>query len=134
MEPHATEPHPSLSPTEVVRIQLTALQQNDEPTPDAGIRTVFKFASPANRAVTGPIERFITMVKTPLYRPMLSCHTLRFDPPKEEGEQAEQRVMIVSRGGEAIFYKFVLSRQRGAPHAGCWMTDAVLREGSLILN
>ena len=40
-------PSPELSPRDVVRIQLSALKHNDTPEPDAGIATVFRFASPS---------------------------------------------------------------------------------------
>ena len=39
------------------------------PTTESAL--TWNFASPANKQVTGPIERFIPMVKTPAYEPML---------------------------------------------------------------
>jgi hypothetical protein len=49
----ATEPSPDLAPEEVVRMQVEWLRTNDA---DAhGIAQVFAFASPANRAQTGPL-------------------------------------------------------------------------------
>ena len=33
--------------------------------------TVFAFASPANQAATGPVERFASMLRTPAYEPLL---------------------------------------------------------------
>ena len=56
---HPTEPSAELAPEEVVAAQLHALRQNDPANRDAGIRIAFRFASPGNRQVTGPIERFI---------------------------------------------------------------------------
>ena len=55
----ATElvPDPALSPAEVIAIQLSALQANDTPGPDAGIAQTFAFAHPDNRRVTGPLPR-----------------------------------------------------------------------------
>lgn len=53
------DPSPDLSPDQVVRIQLDAMARNDEPAPDSGIATAFKFASPENQAQTGPLDRFI---------------------------------------------------------------------------
>ncbi|MSV29914.1 MAG: hypothetical protein EXQ52_14390 [Bryobacterales bacterium] len=60
------DPGPALTPAEVVRTQITALRNNDKPRKDAGIATAFRFASPGNRAATGPLDRFILMVKGPL--------------------------------------------------------------------
>ena len=61
-------PDPALSPGDVVRIQLEALRRNDEQ--DRGIAVAFRFASPANRTNTGPLSRFIAMIKEagPLHR------------------------------------------------------------------
>ena len=58
-----TEPDPSLSPQDVVSIQIEALQNNDTPYEDRGIEITFNFASPTNKRVTGPLERFKVMVR-----------------------------------------------------------------------
>lgn len=124
----AHRPDPSLTPTDVVRIQLDALKANDELAGDAGIATVFQFASPANRSITGPLDRFIDLVKTPEYRPMLNHRHAEAGPLVTSGDLAEQRVRITSAAGDEVTYVFVLSRQRAGAYAGCWMTEGVLRE------
>ena len=62
-QPVGPDPSPDLSPEDVVRIQVEALQRNDEPSPDAGIEAAFRFASPSNRRATGPLGRFSEMVR-----------------------------------------------------------------------
>ena len=47
-------PEPELTPNDVVRIQLLAMQQNDDN--DFGIEVTFRFASPANKKQTGPLN------------------------------------------------------------------------------
>ena len=64
-----TEPDPSLSPRDVVSIQIEALKNNDIPYKDRGIEVTFNFASPTNKRMTGPIERFKAMVHGPVYGP-----------------------------------------------------------------
>ena len=74
---HAAEPYgpdPALSPEEVVQIQLQALQVNNIPTPNAGIRQAWILAHPDNRRVTGPLPRFERMINGAAYRPLLG-HT-----------------------------------------------------------
>ncbi len=44
-----TEPDPSLSPQDVVSIQIEALRNNDTPYENRGIEVTFNFASPANK-------------------------------------------------------------------------------------
>lgn len=122
-----TSPHPSIPPEQVVLIQLSALQHNDDPAPDSGIRAAFAFASPANRLYTGPVERFIGMVKNPLYRSLLNFQDATPFPIEVEGDRAQQRVALLDDDDDEVIYVFALSRQADGPHAGCWMTDGVIR-------
>lgn len=117
------QPHPDLSPVEVVRIQVEALQNNDDE--DSGIEITFRFASPDNKRVTGPLTRFIQLVKNPTYRPMLNHKLAEYGPMRIEGDTASQRVTIIDPNGNATVYLFTLSKQTEPPCAGCWMTDSV---------
>jgi hypothetical protein len=110
----------------VVRIQLEALGKNE--STDAGIEITFRFASPANKVSTGPLPRFINLVKSPLYKPMLNFREAEYFLPELEGSRARQRVRLTGRGGQAVLYAFYLSRQTELPYEGCWMTDAVIVE------
>ncbi len=123
----AEEPHPDLSPQDVVRIQLEAMQNNDDPTPDSGIRQAYVFASPSNKEETGPIERFIPLVKGPQYRPMLNFEDYSLGPPDRTSETTVlQPVLIETTDGRRVLYLFLLSRQTEAPYEDCWMTDGVV--------
>jgi len=126
----ASPPHPtpSLSPSQVVEIVLTALQHNDNPQPDAGIATTFEFASPANRLETGPLQRFASMIKNPAYRVMLDFLSVTKGRLELDGNHAQQRVVIVGRDGSQVTYLFLLSKQSDGPYANCWMTDGVIRQ------
>ena len=73
-----TGPRPELTPQDVVRLVIEALQHNSETPYDEGIRVTFNFASPTNRHATGPLQRFIEMVKSPQYRPMLGHHRAEY--------------------------------------------------------
>ena len=121
------KPSPTLAPESVVSIQLDALQHNDTPSPDFGIQTVFTFASPANRVATGPFDRFASLVKAPVYRPMLNFVRAERAPVHVDGDRARQRVTVVTAGGSRVTYIFLLSRQQGGEFDGCWMTDGVSR-------
>ena len=56
---------PGYSPAEVIAIQLHGLQYNDTPQTDAGVNQTWEFAHPRNRAMTGWLSRFATMLKGP---------------------------------------------------------------------
>lgn len=121
------EPSPEWTAAEVIRLQVEALQANDDPSPDAGIATAFAFASPGNRAATGPLARFAAMVHGPAYRDMLGFARAEYAPIQIEGDQAAQEVTLVQADGRRVTFLFGVSRQQGGDCDGCWMTDAVLR-------
>lgn len=110
-----------------MKIQLDALQNNDITEDNLGIRIAFRFASPANKNATGPVERFITLVKNPLYRAMIGFEHAELEKMRYAGNLAQQRVTLHHRNGEQATFVFTLSRQRDGDQRGCWMTDGVLR-------
>lgn len=116
-------PSAHLGPEDVVRIQLEALRKNDGE--NRGIVVAFRFASPANKRSTGPLPRFISMIRNGPYNLMLEYRKILYAPVRIEGETATQRVTLIGEEGVADFV-FLLSRQRRAPCKGCWMTEAVI--------
>ena len=117
-------PEPELSPNDVVRLQLLAMQQNDDS--DIGIEVTFRFASPANKIQTGPLQRFIRLVRNPSYSPLLNHTNATFLELTVEEDFAVQDVIITTSKGERIGYRFRLSIQKGTLYPGCWMTDSVV--------
>ena len=79
------KPDPSIAPVEVVAIQLKALQFNDNPEPDFGIAQTWAFAHPRNRAATGPLPRFASMIKGPSYAKMLNHSRHEISPASGHG-------------------------------------------------
>ena len=118
-------PSPEHPPERVVAIQLEALRLNDDA--DRGIAVAFRFASPANKAATGPLPRFALMIHNGPYRLMLDYVTAVYDPVVVMDRRAIQRVTLVSKKG-IMSYVFHLSRQSDGPCRDCWMTDAVTVE------
>lgn len=123
----APQPRPDFRPQDVVTFQLIAFQHNDEPTPNSGIARAFIFASPANKAATGPLRRFIPLVLSPLYRSLLNHESAELGPITARDGTARQLVKIFAADGGVSVYLFILSLQKDGPHAGCWMTDSVLK-------
>jgi hypothetical protein len=121
------QPSPDLSPGEVVKIQVEALRSNDDPREDAGIRTAYRFASPANKKVTGPLERFSRLFDSARYRPMINAATVQYSEIVVDGNLARRGVLLTTSTGKRVGYLFRLSKQSGEPCAGCWMTDGVRR-------
>jgi hypothetical protein len=125
--PPPTLPRPSLQhqPADVVRIVIEALANNDEPFADAGIATTFAFASPANKANTGPLLRFTQMVKNPAYAIMIDHLEHEFSEVVQMGNKAYQMVRILDASGAEVIFAFRLGLQQDGEFAGMWMTDAV---------
>lgn len=121
-------PSPSYGPAEVVDRQLEALRTNDDPRPDAGVATAYNFASPANRRATGPLPRFVEMVRGRRYRPMIDHAEAVAGPVEDSPDGARRLVTITGAEGRTVTYAFSLSRAEAGPLAGCWLTDAVVVE------
>ena len=121
-----TTPHPSLSSLDVVQIIMTALQRNDEPSKNHGIRVTFNFASPANKKVTGPVERFINMVTGPVYGKMVDHLGAVYEKIKIRGNSASVDVMIKAGSSRFVGFRFLLTKQRDNEFDGTWMTDSVI--------
>ena len=57
------KPNISIMPSEVVKIQLSSLQNNNSPNIDSGILQTWEFAHPKNKSFTGPYDKFKNMIK-----------------------------------------------------------------------
>ena len=67
-----------LTPEQVVRIQLEALRSNGEN--GKGFEVCYRFASPSNKAYTGPLPRFARMIENSAYSLMLTYLQAAFEP------------------------------------------------------
>ena len=65
------KPSTEIEPEKVIKIQLTALMENDNPYKDRGIIQTWEFAHPNNQKMTGPLESFKNMIKTDSYSMLL---------------------------------------------------------------
>ena len=119
------QPTPEYLPDEVVGIQMRALANNDRPFEDAGIELTFRFASPSNKANTGPLPRFTNLFSNPAYQPMLNHTMLEIGEAEIRQDRAKVPVMIEAKNGTKMVYLFMLSRQTESPYEDCWMTDSV---------
>jgi len=118
-------PDRRLQPEDAVKIVLDALANNDTPYTDAGIETTFNFASPSNKAQTGPLERFIVMVKGPVYGVMVGHKSHELSEIVMSNNRAYQWARLVTADGVAVHFGFRLGLQSGGEFKGMWMTEAV---------
>ena len=130
--PTADTPTPELEPADVVRIQVEALRSNSPL--DEGIELTYRFASPANKQVTGPLVRFTAMVHASPYDRLLNHQRASYEPLAIAGDKAHQLVTITDTVGDEITYHWVLVRVSEGPYKDCWMTDAVIPTSQPVLR
>ena len=105
-------PSSDIKPAEVVKIQLTGLQNNDSRFKDSGIEQTWNFAHPNNRKVTGPLDNFKRMLKGDSYQMMIDhlSHTITQLGSSDKWAQFE--VVILDKN--KIYHKFDLQVEKYA--------------------
>lgn len=116
---------PAITPLEVVSIQLSALQANDDPSVDHGIRQTWAFAHPDNRRVTGPLARFASMMRSPAYEMLINHRQHTITPWNEARDWVEFKVLIEDSRGRALSFYWVVKKVDEGEFTGSWMTSAV---------
>lgn len=119
------EPDPAFSPKKVVSIQLKALKRNDTPEPDFGIRQTWAFAHPANRRMTGPLERFTRMIRSPRYKMLLNHRAHEIEALERKSGVAVFAVTVTDKTGEVFGYRWEVRKIDDGENAGAWATTAV---------
>ncbi len=117
-------PSTELTPTEVIRIVVEALKTNDTASGDEGIATVWRFAAPSNKAVTGPLPRFSAMLKRG-FGEMFNHIDDDYGPIEIQDDVAMQPVWLVTPQGDEVAYMFRVRRQSEGEFDGMWMTESV---------
>ena len=118
-------PSSNLQPKKVIEIQLQSLQQNDEPIPDAGIIQTWTFAHPNNRLKTGPIERFMLMMKSQNYKSMLYHSDYKIEPVLKTNNLSQFSVSIITSDDQKMTFKWELMKVQTGEFSGSWMTTSV---------
>jgi hypothetical protein len=124
-------PERSLSPADVIRIQLEALSANGRGDDMTGIEQVWAFAHPDNRRLTGPLPRFARMLRSPSYLLLLGNRGHRIERVSVDDGSAHFAVRVTSRDGGIYGYSWRLSRTTDGAAAGAWMTTSVALVGRL---
>jgi hypothetical protein len=118
-------PDARLTPEQVIRTVAAALSHNNAPMPNAGIFTAYRFASPANHAVTGPYGQFLRIVKTSGFTALLGNYPTEFGIIAGTSERASQVMRIRIAPDKVVQYRWDLSLQHKEPYRGSWMVDGV---------
>ncbi len=119
-------PSSTITPKEVVKIQLSGLQQNDLEFKDSGIEQTWNFAHPNNKKVTGPLNNFKRMIKGASYQMMIDhlSHTITEVGGSNKSVQFE--VIILDKN--KIYHKFNWQVEKYTEEGSlkdCWLTTMV---------
>ncbi len=120
------KPNKDILPSEVVKIQLIGLQNNDSDFKDGGIEQTWNFAHPNNKRVTGPLSNFKMMIKSDSYGMMINhlSHTITELGSSDKWAQFE--VIILDK--EKIYHKFNWQVEKYTLDGilkDCWLTTMV---------
>ena len=113
----------NMLPSDVVRLQLEALQANDDE--DTGIARVWEYTSPRNRAANGPYARFVQMIHAG-FGDMLQSRDFRLGEGQSDAEGVQIPVRLTCAWGNAHGYIFLLSREHPGDVDGLWRTEGVI--------
>ena len=120
------KPTPSIEPSKVISIQLSALQQNNIPYDNAGIVQTWEFAHPSNRKYTGPLEKFALMMYSPSYIIMLNHFKHNIIEIEISDNSAFFFIELIDKSGNEYGFRWILEKVSSEGiYKGCWMTISV---------
>ena len=120
------KPNSNIDPSQVVKIQLSALMKNDFPNKDRGIEQTWEFAHPNNQKITGPIERFKYMMKSDSYSMLLNHTSHEIEEVYLSKEVATFEVTVLDKEKKYYKFKWQVEKYKGESALNdCWLTTAV---------
>ena len=120
------KPNSNIKPSEVVKIQLIGLQNNNKVFNDSGIEQTWNFAHPMNKQATGPLDRFKEMLKSNNYQMMINHISHTITQVRKGDDWVQFEVIILDK--EKIYHKFnwqVEKFTEDGPLKDCWLTTMV---------
>jgi hypothetical protein len=120
------KPNNGIEPYQVVKIQLRSLKNNSEENGNNGIKQTWEFAHPVNQKNTGPLERFISMIKGDSYKMLLNHLEHKISEARISKSTVLYEVTILDQNKS--YYKFnwqVEKYSKEGPLNGCWLTTMV---------
>ena len=120
------KPNNEFKPFDVVKIQLSALKNNNNPYKNAGIEQTWEFAHPSNKKFTGPLSRFIQLLNDEGYNILLNHTEHKIVEIFNSEKKFVYEVTILD--GEKNFFQYNWQIEKflnGGPLNNCWLTTSV---------
>tara|TARA_Y100000590_G_scaffold456325_1_gene606692 strand:- start:495 stop:956 length:462 start_codon:yes stop_codon:yes gene_type:complete len=120
------KPQAKLKPIEVLTIQLKSLKNNNMPYKDAGIEQTWEFAHPANKRITGPLDKFKQMIYSESYEILIDHESSEITVLQETDNLSIYKVIITSKSKRKYFYIWQVEKVLiDGNLKNCWMTTSV---------
>ena len=126
------KPNNEFKPFDVVKIQLSALKNNNNPYKNAGIEQTWEFAHPSNKKFTGPLSRFIQLLNDEGYNILLNHTEHKIVEIFNSEKKFVYEVTILD--GEKNFFQYNWQIEKflnGGSLNNCWLTTQVSLPTSL---
>ena len=126
------KPSSNIKPSEVVKIQLLGLQNNNDGFEDSGIEQTWNFAHPNNKKATGPLDKFKRMIKGNNYQMMINHLSHNITQIRGGDSWVQFEVILLDK--EKTYHKFnwqVEKYTEDGPLKDCWLTTMVSSPVSL---
>ena len=117
------KPSQKFDPYEVIKIQLEALKNNNKK--DEGIRQTWLFAHPDNKKVTGPYDRFKSMIYGQQYKHLINHSSHKIKLITNSPNTYAFRIEILSFDKKLYFYEWHVQKGSDDNCKNCWFTTAV---------
>ena len=119
------QPAKNLTAYEVVKIQLTALKNNNKQSKNDGIKQTWIFAHPENKKYTGPYERFEKMILGNQYKILLNHTSHKISLLKNTEDNYTYKIELITKNKQIYFYEWQLEKSTTEKCQSCWFTTMV---------
>ena len=126
------KPNNEIHPSNVVDIQLTGLMNNDNPSKNYGIKQTWEFAHPANKKYTGPLPKFINLLRGENYKMLLNHLDNEIIEVFKSNTRYGYEVTILAVDKKYYKFQWVVEKYyKEGPLKDCWLTTSVSNPISL---
>ena len=119
------KPSENLTAYDVVKIQLTALKNNNKPKKNSGIKQTWIFAHPENKKFTGPYEKFEKMILSNQYQILLNHTSHKITLIKNSINNYIFNIELITKNKKIYFYEWHLEKSTTEKCESCWFTTIV---------
>ena len=119
------QPAKNLTAYDVVKIQLTALKNNNKLSKNDGIKQTWIFAHPENKKYTGPYERFEKMILGNQYKILLNHTSHKISLISNTEDNYTYKIELITKNKKIYFYEWRLEKSTTVKCESCWFTTMV---------